>query len=53
MWLGLCIRYTYSNISIFNYTDLVVIAMQLVPVCATILNYLISTKEVKQDEKLD
>lgn len=53
MWLGLCIRYIYSNASLFDYIDFIVITMQFVPIGATILNYLISNMEVKQDEKLD
>ena len=50
MWLGLCIRYIYTTISIFDHLDFIVIAMQLVPICTTILNFAINNLEVKQDE---
>ena len=50
MWSGLCIRYIYSNIHSFDYTDFLVVSMQLLPICATILNYLINKKKIKLNE---
>ena len=47
IWLGLCIRYLYSNANLFDYTDFVVVSMQVVPICTTMLNYLISKKKIK------
>ena len=50
MWLGLCIRYIYSNINTFDFTDFLVVSIQLAPICATILNYLINKKRIKLNE---
>lgn len=50
MWLGLCIRYIYSNIRTFDFTDFLVVSIQLTPICATILNYLINKKRIKLNE---
>ena len=50
MWLGLCIRYIYTTISIFDFLDFSVVAMQLVPICTTILNYSINDLGVLKNE---
>jgi hypothetical protein len=49
MWLDLCIRYICLNINLFDYIDFIVVAMQLIPICSTILNYSINNLEVLKE----